>query len=66
MSDRRAAAVRRGRRLDEALDAYREEAETLRVETQKSLESVIPAADASTLLESNRGDGGFGGRRRGR
>ena len=49
-------------------NAYREEAETLRVETQKNLETVIPAADAVTLLESNRGgDRGFtGGGRRGR
>jgi|GEM_PF-2961571 len=47
-------------------NAYREEAETLRAETQKSLEKVIPAADAATLLESGRGDMGFSGRRRGR
>lgn len=45
--------------------AISEEQETLRAETQKNLESLMPAADAATLLESNRG-GDRGGRMTGR
>ena len=41
-------------------DAYRKQADEIKVETMKSLETVMPAADAETLLENSRGD--FGGR----
>jgi hypothetical protein len=54
-----------GASRDERFKAMRTEMETLRVEAQTSLETVVPAADAKTILDDLARDGmarfGFGG-----